>query len=74
MPQSSYNVDVLETIFRSPDGDERGPWCFTDIDLGAMQYCDIPLCGQYNVTYKFNLIRIEAFSVSTNVIVRCVDI
>ncbi len=35
--------------FRTPDDDPRGPWCFTDIQSGAMEYCSIPLCGEYRL-------------------------
>ena len=32
--------------FRTPDDDPGGPWCFTDLETGTMEYCSIPLCGK----------------------------
>ncbi len=36
-------------LCRNPGGTEPFPWCYTTDPLVRWQYCDIPLCGKYDI-------------------------
>ncbi|CAG0900824.1 unnamed protein product [Darwinula stevensoni] len=38
-----HGVDSRHNNCRNPDMDGRGPWCYTEENIGR-QYCDIPYC------------------------------
>lgn len=40
-------LSSLHNYCRNPDNDAIGPWCFTSMESGRMEYCNIPLCGIY---------------------------
>ena len=41
------SLEEEENWCRNPDGDIRGPWCFTDVESGQMGYCNVPICSKY---------------------------
>ena len=45
---ASYNqyMEQHENFCRNPNNDVNGPWCFTSLETGRMEYCDIPYCGR----------------------------
>ena len=39
------DIQAAENYCRNPNGDEKGPWCFTTDTLVPWEYCDIPVCS-----------------------------
>ncbi|XP_075604620.1 plasminogen [Balearica regulorum gibbericeps] len=50
-PEKHPNAGLEENYCRNPDGDERGPWCYTTDPGTRFDYCNIPDCeGQVTHT------------------------
>ncbi|XP_040981174.1 plasminogen-like isoform X2 [Aquila chrysaetos chrysaetos] len=43
-PEKHPNAGLDENYCRNPDGDERGPWCYTTDSATRFDYCNIPEC------------------------------
>ncbi|XP_071405510.1 plasminogen-like isoform X2 [Pithys albifrons albifrons] len=43
-PEKYPNAGLEENYCRNPDGDERGPWCYTTDPAIRYDYCNIPDC------------------------------
>lgn len=40
-----------ENFCRNPDGEPRGPWCYTTSSKKRWDYCDVPSCGKLIYTH-----------------------
>lgn len=47
-------VTLVGNKCRNPDKDPEGPWCYVEGPSGnvTIDYCNLPLCGKYNVTAR----------------------
>ena len=39
-------IGEAQNYCRNPDGDPRGPWCYTENE-GVKDYCNVPRCGEW---------------------------
>ena len=43
------NPRAQKNYCRNPDGDEKGPWCYTTDPKKRFEYCDIPKCDDVEI-------------------------
>lgn len=50
----SSNINEESNYCRNADGDERGPWCYVDVEYGYKdrRLCDIPYCSWQDIDHK----------------------
>ncbi|KAM7395988.1 hypothetical protein PAMA_007324 [Pampus argenteus] len=45
-PQSDPRADLESNFCRNPDGDSKGPWCYTTDPSTRWEHCDVPSCTE----------------------------
>lgn len=62
LPDANFSLN--ENYCRSTgDGMDLQPWCYTTDPHTRWEYCDLPLCGAYNVSVIISKIWIWKFSI-----------